>query len=1678
MAINENGFPLPQPIEKKGMNPTKANDEAFYTASLVTPDKMEQTFNTVYSGLVEDGESLVHEAAVKQYAKEQDAGAKQVMANLFADTTISKQDKYKALQNYSDGGYISNDLRKKYIQDTAVIDTGTNDSETAAQEEIVDTVNTIGMQEDVDAKTEEGESFVEEAGGEILALLNIIPQTVGGVTTFAQNTVEAIRQKMETGEVNWENLEADAVKNQGKVGEIGSDFAKHMASKENLIYTIAKALGLDDELDDSYVNAGIENVGEGLVYLADKAVEKKLLGLESQEEALYMLEAVGTGIYGGVLTKGLATKYKGKKREKNTRKAQEELNAKIASDKAEADLRAQGAKEADIQAFRESLKPAQPKKKVAKKKAKKNNYKATKARKNSPAKVTEKANPNAAKDMLTLAIVDNADGTKTISYVSGKNKVAIVEENILPDAKVNADTPKVTVDINSSIDKVLPVETKKLINDEAILEVLFDDNIVKRENRLADIERRLRVNEETALVYNQASSKLNITSDFLDGTSVYTQGDAYPFTGRNAVIKQAELLEGMVARMKQAEIDADTSAGLGTAKALEKQYKNNKVVIRHTKSGVAMSLKEFKKTNIKSGSFQIEHQFRKEYDLLSNEMLGETFVGKHADFIMTPKAVSKAFTNSSLGDWFVGTGFSARWYEKARFDLGNRAAKVANKVVEDFTKIMANNKQLRQPMADLIHMQERLKRDTISRVEVARNFPHLKDADLNLLMEAQDAWRKGNDSLYEITNIGEKQRLATNGYKQGYFINGEFKGAVKEVKPAELKTLNKDTLVYSPVTDSYIKYTGKDMKIVRMDGNMLGKLRKNGVESDYIVVDKNHIGSLPHRVVNKLPGHSFKQYKSNFYIEAVPKKLNRNGKDISEGEIRHNHKETRGVANTEADAIALIKQMEDPSSKNYIGSDYEIIQKPRNASLDDIQDHSFEYRLQEDLYRNSLGRAEDMKHLDGSKVLEDPLKAFNESARRISRTGTSSQFHKAYKEAFMRDFGDVLDTDANGLPQYPTSLEQINAIGKKGNRVELESLVKDAKTIWRRQTAFQRGGSSADLDRVTQNLLHNVAGTLEKAGVFKEFIPGIVRKLGDEGLTGLTQRVKRLTSYAYITYVNPVRHWLIQPAVFMEQLIIHPKSAVKNFTKAPILTNMLLKGGSDILKGVDNATELKLIPKKYRKDAMQEFEVMKREGILESIDQNLAAIETVKGYVPKIEAPANPAFKVGRTIDNMWKTTSHKVNNLGFARGELMNRVGLWLQAKEMWVANPLNKGKDWRSPRNAKEISFDSWRQSGAMTTAGAIKSQKAPILGVVTQFQAIGVKILMNMLQHNATNLTKAQRGAVFANRLMMHGLPLGVVGGAGKMIYDYIASSDDPEVQEYAELVSKGYLDRSLNTLLNVAFGENGKEYDINFSESASLGATSPIVDTLQSIWNVGQYVGGDNDAPAPRIPSVQVLTSVVDKINAVTAILKYEPINTETLGKVLVEAGSFTSLVNNANKAWMYYNAGEVIDKKGRKKGISIDGVEALLQTAGFKTRAEANQWAATEISRDADDRIKGQIEDFDEDMMNVLKQDPDNFDKYLQVLNFQTNLMVENGVYTPLEMDKIMSGVIAKQASRVESDEAINLISWVLNRDVIGDQERLFISKFRNHPDPKVKEMVELLDNQLTINVGEDEWQSN
>lgn len=1280
--------------------------------------------------------------------------------------------------------------------------------------------------------------------------------------------------------------------------------------------------------------------------------------------------------------------------------------------------------------------------------------------KESIASKTITANPKAAGDTMAIALKES-DGPQ-LADAMGTTTDAIIAENVIP--KFGNEKAQVgpVPDINRRLKQMEGMSDA----DKIIYDSLFDDTLINSEVRFKDFERRLNVANNTKVYHNQAASTFLMTKDRLQGNMVFTQTPDYPFRSRRAVEHGLKQLQNAVKNLEEP----------GTFSI--RDLKTNKLYTldQYTKS---------KAKGLEKGEFQIEYDFNQTYDILDNPVITDSRMDSE-EITMLGGLSTGNYKTSAFSEYFSGQGFYPRWLEISRRAIGEKAENLLSRTTGRMNQLAKANKDINKYMGAVALKMEAKKTDLFTAPELAnleykgkRLGDILSQEQLNRLDTMQKEWRSAQDILYEITNQGEKTRLLNEGYDKGIYVNNKptlmFAKEIKFIDandiPTEVLDIDTGKIVrYVPDESKGNVITAKSAESGVPAGKQLVRLHRRevddfGVSTDYALVGakgKSELKMLPTQVVNKLPGHYHKQYESHFFIRVKPTYVRHNGIEYGKGTnkaVPDDFVEVKGTATTRYEADQLVREMSDPESPNYVENAQVL--EPVRAQADSLTDHLAAYKVETDNYRNALTRAEDIRTLNGDTVIMDPLRAMNESARRIYATAAGSQFETVFQEKFKKDFSKVIPGDKTG-DIYPTSIDQISVSAKNlPASPELLKLEAEAKSAWRRHDHFTQAGEVNVFDRAWFNGLQSLGDFLER-GRYK-LNASEVRKLAGIGLTGLSAQGKALATRLMITYVLPMRHWAIQPMMALEQAVTFPKTYKATMQRAPLLTQELL--------GFDVSLQKKALLRsaEARKQYDLELKALKESNVLESINQNLAAHEVLGRRVTGFDEGTTLPGKILRPIQNVEGTGAAVFNKVGFASGELANRVAMFIQNKERWRASNVNK--DWTTKPLIQDFAQSAWEQSGAMTRAGALQFQRQPILSFLTQFQAINVKGLMNVLQDNATNLTRGERARLTGVRMLLHGVKYGTIGGLGKAIYDYFANHNDPEVQANAELLQKGFLDLFIQSASELIMDE---ESDVSISESASINATNAPIEVLQGLFQTFAFFTGDRQAQAPNIPFNKAVGRILESVSKAEDIFKHRDLTGDSMFDAMAALTEMTSAGSNIAKARRAWRMHDLYTKNGYAKGLEITKTDAFWQAFGFRTYKEAELQRGEELKRSSTQRVKDAISDLDSVFVNVFTGTRTDAETKFKLLNTEINLLRQEGKFSGSELNEIFTQVLSRQGSRAMTTRSGSLFTYLLNTDGRTEDAQAIINILKNvkKNDPVLQDYYDMIVNKKLTPIKE------
>jgi uncharacterized tellurite resistance protein B-like protein len=222
----------------------------------------------------------------------------------------------------------------------------------------------------------------------------------------------------------------------------------------------------------------------------------------------------------------------------------------------------------------------------------------------------------------------------------------------------------------------------------------------------------------------------------------------------------------------------------------------------------------------------------------------------------------------------------------------------------------------------------------------------------------------------------------------------------------------------------------------------------------------------------------------------------------------------------------------------------------------------------------------------------------------------------------------------------------------------------------------------------------------------------------------------------------------------------------------------------------------------------------------------------------------------------------------------------------------------------------------------------------------------------------------------------------------------------------------------------------------------------------------FAYNDPDARSPNIPSVQAIGRAYEKFQAVGDMFTLNPVTPKLIMKSVAELASITSVGNNLFRGLEMYTMEELTSAKGNMKGSKYDvGQFAWQALGGFKSRDDFNSRVINEIKYDIDKKIKVAAETYNRRISNNANT-PEEAMKYI---NMSASMLVQEGIYSNTEMQKVFKMIIAEQKRKFTGNEMDNLFTWIKQSDSKSADMNKIKSYLGEHSDPIVRDAISYAD---------------
>ena len=667
-------------------------------------------------------------------------------------------------------------------------------------------------------------------------------------------------------------------------------------------------------------------------------------------------------------------------------------------------------------------------------------------------------------------------------------------------------------------------------------------------------------------------------------------------------------------------------------------------------------------------------------------------------------------------------------------------------------------------------------------------------------------YRRLSDWMYTMLDRQKSLEFNQGGFK--WFGEGESRFVGKSISEAD--ALKDVRSILNKLNNTVEQLTPKAIKELYESGGSivrLGSHYRNGDEIvEYAKAEKGIItsdikqGALPY-----VKGWVPRFYNNNYFVTRTPKSVVLNGVKITDPETLKNYRTSHYA------------------SDNYIGAELKKndLAKIDSTGVYDIKpertDVKSMFTIANDIARigmvNSARRG--IEAVPGG-TLTDPLEGLMRVIQSTSKTSAMSDFFRASKEDFVRQYGSFL-TERGVFPSSKQGL-RLKPNASLGEISEF----KNALTVYNwleGMTMMQRYDSA-----VWKNVMYG-------AGEFAEKIAPIfgsaLRKLGDNYPV---DTLRKASSTLFIS-LRPARQILLQPSQLMLMASIQP-SLLNPLNAYRLARDIGALNLSHLYKSVNN----KVMPASFieaygskvmgisKEEYIKQIEQLKSSGLLQSVDMNtlldgLYAQHGKKLLTTKLE---DVTGAVGGTVKGV---TLNYGRSIGFDRGEQWNLIGHWIVARNRFQR--MNPSVDIYSRQATEQIAADTREMTFSMTRPGSFAYQRNAF-ALPLQFIAAPHKAILNFTTSKVW--TPAEKARLMASSFILYGSAgVGMLGVMDNLRKEFGTSL----TPDQWKLLEGGVLDWGVNYTINSLFDEKNEKTELDIARSFSPGTNLPFTDFLTNL-----------------------------------------------------------------------------------------------------------------------------------------------------------------------------------------------------------------------------------------------------
>lgn len=547
-----------------------------------------------------------------------------------------------------------------------------------------------------------------------------------------------------------------------------------------------------------------------------------------------------------------------------------------------------------------------------------------------------------------------------------------------------------------------------------------------------------------------------------------------------------------------------------------------------------------------------------------------------------------------------------------------------------------------------------------------------------------------------------------------------------------------------------------------------------------------------------------------------------------------------------------------------------------------------------------------MDHAGSSNMLVNPVDSAVRAARSVGHHVPMSQVLTNLRQRWLSQFGSLtMKRDLSGLPVFPSSYDEIGGVGLRGTEL------RHARAVFA-HIKYLESGYHNDLDDIIKSALGFGADVAAGMGASK-----LERGLNKAAQTSFASGAKSQV-YKAVIAAHPLRQFFVNMNQSVRALAYGGPSFM---VRAPKLMAQLMK---EVALG---------------KGEIIDF--IKDSRLLENVDQHNLMRDVVENYLDHSQKALRTMGAPIRLLEQ------------GFIRGEQASSIA---HALAVWDQFQNVRKLNLKDAKVRGEAYSELRAILGDMNRAGDMPYNQN-FLAIPAQFLQVPHKMLLQMFNKR---IPARARFRLVMGDLAFWGLPAAA-------IHNSITEEmfPDPEIRQQ---MVHGLMDLSMNSAMNLIFGDINNKYYIDFS-SLQAGGIDGIAKMLNAIWSEGGMEEIFAESPTGRLLGENGRVH-----NVLTALTRYftpfidKDMPETQFRHVLEEVARLSSGWNDMEKAKMIYELGQRRDASGRLLENNVPDWAAFFQLFGLGSRDV--RWMY-EVSKQTSELTKQKKEQIQKDVKEVL-----------------------------------------------------------------------------------------------------------